>query len=80
LLYVKNYSVKEIASKLNITRQAVNQSKIRALKNLKEYIWTSLIMEKENMDKMVNMIKVFLIFSGTMVGWFFGSLDSLFMR
>jgi toxin secretion/phage lysis holin len=33
-------------------------------------------MEKE--DKMVNMIKVFLIFSGTMVGWFFGSLDSLF--
>lgn len=36
LLYVKNYSVKEIASKLNITRQAVNQSKIRALKKLKK--------------------------------------------
>lgn len=36
-IFIKGYKVSEVAKKLNISRQAVNKTKNRALKNLKRY-------------------------------------------
>ncbi len=38
--YIKNYSDIEIANKLNISRQAVNKTKNKALENLRTYMNT----------------------------------------
>ena len=41
--YIKDHSDIEIAKKLNITRQAVNRSKNRAIENLKKYLCVNLM-------------------------------------